>query len=253
MKTSREYLHYEDGGHGDLPVVFLHSAGGDLEHFRAQLEHLRRTRRAVAIDLRGHGKSMPLPKGRTLSIEALSEDIGPVLDALSLDRVVLVGHSFGGAVSTAFAAQNPDRVAGLLLLDSATDARYVPKDVVAGIMQALRSDAYWDTVSAHWKPMLKNSTRRVADRVLTDLHDTQQSSVVSALEALFAFDPAATLRRYGGPRLAVYTPVTDTPGAVHQAMPWLPSKSVRGTGHWLQLDRPERVNKLIEDFVAHAA
>ena len=54
-------LAVDDGGTGGLPVVFLHSYAGSKAHWAAQLAHLRKTRRAVAIDLRGHGDSAAPP------------------------------------------------------------------------------------------------------------------------------------------------------------------------------------------------
>ena len=50
-------LHADDGGSGGVPVVFIHSYAGDTTHWTAQLAHLRKTRRAIALDLRGHGQS----------------------------------------------------------------------------------------------------------------------------------------------------------------------------------------------------
>jgi pimeloyl-ACP methyl ester carboxylesterase len=50
-------LHVDDGGSGGIPVVFVHSFAGSTEHWSAQLAHLRKTRRAVALDLHGHGQS----------------------------------------------------------------------------------------------------------------------------------------------------------------------------------------------------
>lgn len=50
-------LSVDDGGAGGIPVVLLHSFGGSSAQWAAQLEHLRKTRRAVAFDLRGHGLS----------------------------------------------------------------------------------------------------------------------------------------------------------------------------------------------------
>ena len=51
------YIFVDDGGSGNLPVVFTHSFGGDVSHWTNQLSHIRETRRAVALDFRGHGKS----------------------------------------------------------------------------------------------------------------------------------------------------------------------------------------------------
>jgi pimeloyl-ACP methyl ester carboxylesterase len=47
-------LAVDDGGEGGLPVVLVHSLAGNAGHWEAQLAHLRRTRRALALDLRGH-------------------------------------------------------------------------------------------------------------------------------------------------------------------------------------------------------
>jgi pimeloyl-ACP methyl ester carboxylesterase len=51
------YIHIDDGGKGGLPVVFAHSFGGNTRQWAAQLDHLRKSRRAIAYDLRGHGRS----------------------------------------------------------------------------------------------------------------------------------------------------------------------------------------------------
>jgi pimeloyl-ACP methyl ester carboxylesterase len=56
-------LHVDDGGAGGLPVIFVHAFAGDAAQWSAQLQHLRRTRRAVALDLRGHGRSAPPANG----------------------------------------------------------------------------------------------------------------------------------------------------------------------------------------------
>jgi pimeloyl-ACP methyl ester carboxylesterase len=56
-------LRVDDGGPGGLPVVFVHSFAGTGAHWASQLAHLRPTRRAVALDLRGHGGSDAPPSG----------------------------------------------------------------------------------------------------------------------------------------------------------------------------------------------
>src|SRR6185503_7034795 len=72
-------LNVDDGGTGGLPVVFLHSFAGDTSHWSGQLSHLRETRRAVAIDLRGHGKS-DAPANGDYSVEAMAGDVDAVIN-----------------------------------------------------------------------------------------------------------------------------------------------------------------------------
>lgn len=96
-------LYIDDGGAGqEPPVVFVHSLGGRSEQWAPQLKHLRRSRRALAVDLRGHGRS-PAATDGDYRIETLAADLAAVLAALDLPQFVLVGHSLGGSVATAFA------------------------------------------------------------------------------------------------------------------------------------------------------
>ena len=78
-------LRVSDGGSGEPAVVFLHGLGSDLEAWRAQLDHLRLGRRAVAYDQRGHGGSDPARDG-VYTVEALAADLGAVVRALGLRR-----------------------------------------------------------------------------------------------------------------------------------------------------------------------
>src|SRR5690348_5567949 len=79
-------LHVDDGGRGDaVPVLFVHGNGANLEQWRAQLDHLRPSRRAVAFDLRGMGKS-DLPANGDYSVAAMADDVQAVADALHLRR-----------------------------------------------------------------------------------------------------------------------------------------------------------------------
>jgi pimeloyl-ACP methyl ester carboxylesterase len=242
-------LFVDDGGASGPPVVLLHAAGGASDQWAAQLRHLRRSRRAVAVDLRGHGRS-PAPAGGALPVEALAADVVATLDALGLRRVVLVGHSLGGAVAVALAGAHPERVAGLFLLDPASDGRDLPPAEAAGLLAALRSDAYPEIVEAHWRSMLQPSTPAVRERVLRDLRATRREAVVGTLEALLRFDPVPALTRYRGPRLSVITPQNDVPGAYHRLAPDLPLRRIDGTGHWVQLDAPEVVNAALDAFLA---
>jgi pimeloyl-ACP methyl ester carboxylesterase len=108
-------LHVSNGGKGGVPVVFVHSFGGDTSQWSAQLEHLRKTRRALAFDARGHGESEASAKN-DYSVEWQAGDIAAVVDALGLERFVLVGHSMGGSVALPYASRHPARVAGLVLV-----------------------------------------------------------------------------------------------------------------------------------------
>lgn len=241
-------LHVDDGGAGGPPIVFIHSTGGTTGHWGEMLERLRPERRAIALDLRGHGRSGWDGLG-PLDPLSLAADVEAVVDGLGLEQLVLAGHSAGGAVAVAFAGLHPERLAGLLLLDPSADGRAVPRDQAEGMLRALRSEAYGPTIEAFWAPMLAPSSPEVRERVLRDLRATSQEVVTGVLEGLLDFDPVAALSRFAGPQLSVITPFNDAPEALHRLCPRLPCERVEGTGHWLQLDAPETVGAIVERFL----
>src|SRR5690554_3240512 len=114
IETSGGALWISDGGRGEPAVVFVHALAGNHEQWRKALEQVRRKRRAIAFDLRGHGKSAR-PRDGDFSIAAQADDLFAVLDDRGIDRAVIVGHSLGAMVAIGAAARAPDRCAGLFL------------------------------------------------------------------------------------------------------------------------------------------
>lgn len=246
-------LFVDDGGPGNsasgLPVVFIHSASGAGTHWADQLKHLRQTRRAIAIDLRGHGRST-MPTNGDFAIASMADDIGAVADQLGLDRFVLVGHSMGGFVAIAYAGAHPDRVAGLFLLDPASDGRMMPREQAAGLMAALRSEAYQPTIEGYWATIIGTPRKEVRDQLMTDLRHTPRETVTGTLEELLGFDPVTPLRRYAGPKRTLITLFNEKPASLQYLVPELASEKIDSTGHWPQMEMPDAVNARLDVFLA---
>lgn len=103
------------GADGEPPLLFLHGASGNLlDQLGAFGRALPETRRALFVDRPGHGHSERGPDASTPSGQA--DALAGLLDTLGIDRVVVVGHSFGGSVALGLALEHPHRVAGLVLL-----------------------------------------------------------------------------------------------------------------------------------------
>ncbi len=242
-------LALDDGGAGSgVPVLFVHADLGNFTQWREALDHLRPARRAVALDLRGHGRSAP-PADGDYSIEGRADDVAAVVDALGFGRVVLVGHSGGGAVALRYAARNASRVEGVLLVDPPMDARQVPEAQRRDFIERLRSPACIDTARDYYGAIV-GSNAQVRERVLWDLGATPCETMVGTFEALGMYDPAPALAAYRGRRLSLITPPNDTPASLHHLDPTLPHRVVTGTGHWLQLDDPVGFRRALDEFIA---
>jgi pimeloyl-ACP methyl ester carboxylesterase len=241
-------LSIDDGGRGGLPVIFVHSLAGNTSQWSAQLEHLRTSRRAIALDLRGHGRSKP-PADGDYAIKSLAADIDTIVGRIGLAEFVLVGHSMGGIVALAYADDHPARVAGILLVDPAGDVRKVPADDIRQFMGAIDSGAYTEAIEDWWNQMLAGSDDAVRSRVIQDLRSTPQETVVGIFKATLQYDPLPALGGYRGPILSIITPFNDAPYSLHRLHPALPHRKFHGTGHWLQLDKPVEFNRLLDEFL----
>lgn len=137
-----------------IDIVFVHANGFNAQTYRTLLSPLAASLRILAIDQRGHGATtLPAdPEGRR-SWRDLRDDLIGLLDALDGPPVVLAGHSMGGTVSLLAAAERPDRVKGLVLLDP----------VIMPWLATLYAKAPW-TSGRLWKrmPMVQGALRRRA-------------------------------------------------------------------------------------------
>jgi pimeloyl-ACP methyl ester carboxylesterase len=242
-------LRVSDGGSGP-PVVLVHGLAGNVSYWIPQLDHLRRSRRAIAVDLRAHGASDP-PADGDYTLDAFVSDVAAVADALALSTFVLVGHSFGAGVVGEYAGRYPDRVAALLLVDPAGDLTRLPQEEIDGFLAAMRSDAYMEVARGQYEAGLARAAPGVRERVLANLAIAPRELVVGAYETML-YNPVPPIERYlasGGRALAVVADGNDGPTALHELLPHLPRRTVTGTGHWLHMDRPEEFNRILDEFL----
>lgn len=102
------------GGHGEY-LVCLHGLASQAHIWDLLAPRLIDSFRVIAIDQRGHGLSDKPDSGYDWA--TITSDLDAVLNALKIDRAVLAGHSWGGNVAVQYAADQPDRVSGLALID----------------------------------------------------------------------------------------------------------------------------------------
>jgi pimeloyl-ACP methyl ester carboxylesterase len=248
IEGSQGHLRVDDGGRGGLPVLFVHGNGGNRTQWKAQLEHLRATRRAAAFDLRGMGESEPAGDA-DYSVAGFSRDVAAVADALGLDRFVLVGHSFGGAIVADYAGRHPGRLAGLVFTDVAGDIRDTPAKALEALRNGLLPEHYEDFTRRWFQGILAGGTDATKTAVLQSLAATRPEVFIAATMGLYTFDPVSALAPYRGPRLHIASFLADNPVAIHSTFKDMPVRVVQDASHWLMLDRPEEFNRFLDEFL----
>lgn len=113
--NDHEFFYREQGT--DSAALFVHGFPLDSTMWLEQIRSLSDSRRCIAPDLRGFGRSSPSTRS-VLSMEGHAEDCVAMLDALGIEKVDLVGLSMGGYVALALAEYHPERLRTLALVDT---------------------------------------------------------------------------------------------------------------------------------------
>lgn len=242
-----------------VPILFLHGLGGGARLFQGQLTHLAPRYHALAWDMPGYGRSVPLP---LVTMDALAASLAAFIAALGLDRPVLVGHSFGGMLAQRLLADAPHVVRALVLCQ--TSAAFGGRDPA------------WadDFIHTHLAPLdAGHSLAELAPARIAAM--TAPGADLGAAPLALAFDclahtPAATYRdtllamrgfdlRAGLLRIAVPTLVL---AGTHDAL--APSRAMQRmahaipgaryvelpTGHLAHLERPQAFEAALDAFLA---
>ncbi|MGO9740064.1 MAG: acetoin dehydrogenase dihydrolipoyllysine-residue acetyltransferase subunit [Roseiarcus sp.] len=247
---NREWLAAGEGA----PIVYLHGFGADLNGWRPLQSHITPGRRALAVDLPGHGLS---PLGDEVTIDAFADALEETLEVERIKRAHLVGHSLGGAVAAGLAARRPDLVRSLTLLAPAGLGTDIDGEFILGFLTA-RSEAIlsaWlrrlaSDFAALGTAMVKTTLRQRRER---DLVETQ-----TRIAATFfpngeqGFDVRPYLARYSGPTRLVF-------GLEDQIIPAIHARGLSGAialhlfpgiGHMPHFEARAELAAVIEDNVA---
>ena len=116
IPTADTQLYAVDAPGGAPALLFLSGGFGTVRNWSRVIRLLDGRYRTVRFDARARGKS---GRSADYSVEAAVEDIGRVIDATGIERPILVGWSHGATIAVRYAAQHPERVGGLVLIDGA--------------------------------------------------------------------------------------------------------------------------------------
>jgi pimeloyl-ACP methyl ester carboxylesterase len=110
------YLEWPAARSGATPLVLLHGLSSSAAAWRRVAEHFADDYRVIALDQRGHGES-EWADPSSYQTDDYVADLEAFVDALGLERFVLVGHSMGGHHTIAYTARHPERVIAALAND----------------------------------------------------------------------------------------------------------------------------------------
>jgi len=257
-------IHHVVAGAGGSPVVLVHGFACSHTDWDAQVAHLSPRHRTVTVDLRGHSESPGA--AAECSIELYGADVAEIVHALNLPPVVLVGHSMGCRVVVEAAVRAPGRVAGVVLVDG---SQFAPA-METTLREAFAQPDGFRTLTGSWfrDMFTAKSNPAVAAAVVERAARLPEAIGKAVMLDLVRYDSTrlvASLRGLRVPAMAIQTTYSNErrerrPLAAGQTTPYLdmlratiPSVRVEiipDTGHFPQIDEPDRTNALLDSFVA---
>jgi 3-oxoadipate enol-lactonase len=246
-------IDYRVEGSGRL-VALGHSLGmaGDL--FDSLRPSLEEQGRVLTWDARGHGGSLKPASG--FCIEDLASDLDGILDLLGAESAVVGGVSMGGCIAMAYALARPEKVEGLILMD--TTAGYGEEMRPAWEQRAIDVEARgMEPVAAVNLPrwfsddfLESDAAREVRDRLLSN----DAASYAAACRALGAFDVRDRLVEIRCPTLILVgaedpaTPVAMS-REIHERIRDSELHLLDGLRHLAPVEAPERIGRLVASFL----
>ena len=255
------------------PLLCLPGFTRDSRDFHDLALRYARERRAVCPDLLGRGRSDYAGEPTRYAPTAMLEDVLDVMDALGVERAVVVGASFGGFLAMGLGAARPRSLAGVILNDVGPDVDRKETARIAGYIAEHRPQPNWQAAATHaretlgkgwsrqddetWLRLVRQSYSEKSDGTLELDHDPK---IGVPLEAIVKNDSNASdlWRLFGALKLVptlvlrgalsrILTP--DTLARMAREKPALVAVTVPGIGHMPLLDEPEAL-EAIDGFLA---
>jgi pimeloyl-ACP methyl ester carboxylesterase len=136
-----------------VPFLLLHGFSNEAHIWDDLAPVLVPHYRVLALDQRGHGDSDADPEGR-YDFESMARDVEAVCEALGIERLVVCGHSMGGRVAMRFAGRNPERLAGLVIVDVGPELD--DRGVSRISAEAVRQEPVFDSVEQYAELLSRN-------------------------------------------------------------------------------------------------
>lgn len=259
-------LYYEEAGKG-TPIVFVHEFSGDLRSWEAQIQRFSRRYRCIAFNARGYPPSDVPARVSRYSYKLATEDIAAVMRHLKIRRAHIMGCSMGAQSTLHFGLTYPRMAITLTTIGAGSgssaatraeflrnveaNARRFEEEGLAAVLARVRV--------APNRIQLKRKNPRAWDDFAARFMAHSAQGCANTQRGIQARRPALTTleRQFGALRVPTHLVAGDEdPGAIEPALfvkrvcPVARVTIAPATGHLVNIEEPELLNRLTEQFYA---
>ncbi|HZK18595.1 MAG TPA: alpha/beta hydrolase [Clostridia bacterium] len=239
-------FYLDKGPHNSDVLVLVHGAGCNHGIWSSQVEYLSDSHRVIALDLPGHGLS-PGPSRKHIS--DYTEVVRKLAKLVTGDkRFFIGGHSMGGAIAMNYALTYPEDLKGIILVATGSRLR-----VNKAILDSYEKGEHFDHLIDY--AISKNASNKIRNELLEIMADIPPRVCFDDYRACDNFDVGDRLPDIRKPTLVVcgdedvLTP-SKYSEFLSKNIPGSQFKMIKGSGHFLPVEKPYYLNKTINSFLA---
>ncbi len=242
LSADKVEIVYTASGSGKTAVIFIHGGFADRTFWSNQLGPFAEKYRVIALDLGGHGES---GDNRTKwNMVAFAEDVRAVIEKEKIKRAVLVGNSLGGPVAVETAGLVPDKVVGIVAVDTFHffDVKY-PPDFFKNYAAAFRSD-FDGTMRKMTRSLFKaDVSPKLQAWAEKKMLDNSPEMAAQVMESFIGYKMMHTLKKLKQPIRCINGDLYPTMIEPNRGIyPDFDAVILPDTGHYPMLERPEAFN-----------
>jgi pimeloyl-ACP methyl ester carboxylesterase len=246
-------IYYEVAGVGH-PLVLIHGGQMDSRMWDEQFQLFSKTYRVVRYDVRGYGKS-PASK----NVYASEDDLAALLKFLKMEKAYVVGLSLGGRIAIDFALAHPEMTDGIVPVAPGLSGFHFSDDPSEwNLLRAVQSGDsakaadYW-LQTGYMAPAMENP--KVAPRLrqlsLENVHENLDNPLLETIPNPPAIErlpqiKAPTLILVGNRDVA---DIHEICGLLRARIPGAKEIVIEGSGHIVNMEKPEEFNRAVLDFL----
>lgn len=250
---------YDDFGVGEIPIIFIHGFPFNKSSWQPQMDHLKKTNRVIAYDIRGYGKSTSGQDEQ--SIRLFADDLVNFMDALEINKAIVCGLSMGGYILLNAVYRYANRFRALILSDTqcisdpaeVKEKRYnAIAQVIAGKLKDFTEGSVKNIFCPESLGMKKELVDNIRDIILT----TAPLTISGGLNALAKrWEMCSTLHEIDVPTLILcgkedtVTPVVQS-AFMHSHIENSELHVIDNAGHLSNLEQPDAFNQYLDNFIS---